>query len=40
MLLASLSSLLGSIWFGLFLGAVGFGAGWYFKTRACTKCKD
>ncbi len=39
MLLASISSLLGSIWFGLFLGAVGFGAGFYCKSRTCTKCK-
>jgi hypothetical protein len=39
MILASLSSLLGSVWFATTLGLVGFCAGWYLKGRSCDKCK-
>ena len=36
--LASLSSLIGSLWFGLFLGCVGFAGGWFVSRKRCGKC--
>jgi hypothetical protein len=33
MILADLSSLLGSIWFALAAAAIAFGAGWYLATK-------
>jgi hypothetical protein len=32
-LLADVSSLLGSLWFALLLGAVGFVAGWFLRSK-------
>jgi len=39
MLVATISSFLGSLWFALLLGCVGFGGGWWFRRKSCGKCK-
>jgi hypothetical protein len=36
-LLADFSSFLGSLWFALLLGAVGFGAGWVLRGKYGSK---
>tara|TARA_R100001082_G_C4294262_1_gene129557 strand:- start:418 stop:534 length:117 start_codon:yes stop_codon:yes gene_type:complete len=37
MIIASISSFLGSVWFATTLGLVGFIAGWYLKCKGSCK---
>jgi hypothetical protein len=38
MIVATVSSFLGSIWFATTLGLVGFVAGWYLCKKKCGRC--
>ena len=39
MIVATLSSFLGSVWFAVSTGLAGFIAGWWFCKKKCGSCK-